>query len=519
MSLTCWLAFGFTRLPAYVVAVATVSGSVAILVAAHTYGDEYVRALFLYLLMANLIGWIMSVEIERRERALFWSTRQLTEATDALELMARNASEANSARSRVLAAVSHDLRQPLASLSLYAQLLRSNNERTGAGGPANTVDRIEACVAALKGNLDRLSELGGLRSGLDPLPVEPVSLDRVLERIESVYAAEAANVGARLVVRRPGAGRQYALSNETRLWDVLANLTGNALKFGGGDRRHWVLLRVRRSGSRLVVDIRDNGIGIAPADQRRVFDEYFQIGNHARNRERGFGLGLSIARETTLRLPGHSITLTSRPGCGTRFSVSLPAADSAPPADADVSPAAAAAEVSPGETLYLCESPRAAYAARSSGVLPAVRIETDGDAAPETGLPALAGSYVLFVEDDDSMRHALGQVLEQWGILVDSAADGEEALRIVGAAERVFDAIVSDYRLPGARDGLRLIDEVREREGQRTPAVLLSGEFSVDSFRAKAPNDVAVMPKPPDLDALRRLLTRLVGRSRPVLDS
>ncbi len=517
MSLTCWLAYGFTRLPARVAAAACVLGSTAILISARVYSDEYVRALFVYLLMANLIGWIMSVEIERRERALFWSSRQLAAATRALEEMARNAADADSAKTRVLAAVSHDLRQPLASLALYSQLLRARNDVLGPAGLSGTVDRLDACVSALSGNLDRLSELGGLRDRGAPVPVTTIDLGGVLDRLESVYSAEAARRGARLVVRRPRPGRQFAVSNEHRLWDALSNLTGNALKFSSPDRGAWVLIRVRRSGTRLVVEVRDNGIGIAAADQRRVFDEYFQVANHARNPEHGHGLGLSIVREAVSRMPGHSLELWSRPGHGTRFALTMPAATpvgrfgspgaEASPLGAHGTAGAASRDVEARADAQRCEMPVARYLAGA----PADR-GAEAQRAPEQVGGALldgrlAGAYVLFIEDDDSMRDALGQVLRQWGVLVDVASSGEDALALAAQAERSFDAIVSDFRLPGTWDGLRLIDELRRLEGRRTPAILLSGEFRVEALRDSAPEDVHVMAKPPGLTRLRELLT------------
>jgi len=490
-------------------------GSTAILISAQVYSDDYVRALFVYLLMANLIGWIMSVEIERRERALFWSSRQLAAATRALEEMARNAADADSAKTRVLAAVSHDLRQPLASLALYAQLLRARNDVLGLAGLSGTVDRLDACVSALSGNLDRLSELGGLRDRGAPVSVTTIDLGGVLDRLESVYSAEASRRGARLVVRRPRPGRQFAVSNENRLWDVLSNLTGNALKFSSPDRGAWVLIRVRRSGTGLVVEVRDNGIGIAAADQRRVFDEYSQVANHARNPEHGHGLGLSIVREAVSRMPGHSLELRSRLGQGTRFALTMPAAApvgtfGTPGGEASPLEAYAGApsrDVEARAAEQRCEMPVTRYAA---GV-PHDR-EVEEQRAPERVGAApldepLAGAYVLFIEDDDSMRDALGQVLRQWGVLVDAVSSGEEALETAARAERSFDAIVSDFRLPGTWDGLRLIDELRRLEGRRTPAILLSGEFRVEALRDGAPEDVHVMAKPPQLTRLRELLT------------
>jgi len=525
MSLTCWLAYGFTRLPVRVVAIACLLGSTAILVSARLYGDDYVRALFVYLLMANLIGWIMSVEIERRERALFWSSRQLSETTQALEEMARNASEANAARTQVLAAVSHDLRQPLASLALYAQLLRGRNDVLEPAGLRGTVDRLEACIIALSGNLDRLSEIGGLRGRETPLSVATIDLRGVLDRIDSVHSAEATRRGIRLVVRAPRPGRELVVSNENRLWDVLSNLTANALKFSAPDRNAWVLIRVRRAGGRLVVEVRDNGIGIEPADQRRVFDEYFQVANHARNPEHGHGLGLSIVRETVSRLPGHSIGLASRPGRGTRFTLNLPAGEHSeltsglpeepsdsryPAAEALRSPAVA----STPERAQRCESPPVRYLTGGGAEGEVARLGGDSDVGAVAPLAEpLTGAYVLFIEDDDSMRDALGQWLQQWGVLVEAVASGEQALQLAASAERTFDVIVSDFRLPGAWDGLRLIAELRRLEGMRTPAILLSGEFRVETLRHEAPDDVQVMAKPPDLPRLRGLLANLARQA------
>lgn len=502
MALTCWLCYGFTRLPTGLVALICIPASVLTLLGSAAQDDDHVIALGIYLGVANLIGWIMSVEIERRERALFWSARQLAETTKALEEMARSASEAAAARKHVLAAVSHDLRQPVASLALYTRLLRARNDVLEPAGLRGTVDRVEACISALSGNLDRLAELGGLRSGEAALPVTNVALERVFDRIESVYSAEASRRGVRLIVRRPGRGREFALSNEDRLWDVLSNLVGNALKFTTASARSpWVLIGVRRCGDRLVIEVRDNGIGIALDDQRHVFDEYFQVANRARNPERGYGLGLSIVRETVVRLCGHSIALASHPGQGTRFSLTLP-----------VGTAARHFDGMAADARY-CESPRSPYRADGAAAARAGGQPSHGASHAEAG--ALYGAYVLMIEDDDSMRDALGQLLGQWGVLVEAAASGEEALQAVARAERLFEAIVSDFRLPDARNGLELIEEVRRIEGRRTPAILLSGEFGVEELRRSAPDDVHVMAKPPDLSRLYGLLSEFARGGVP----
>lgn len=508
MCLTCWLAYGFCRLPAPIVAFACGLGSIAILVSANIYGDDYVRALGVYLLMANVIGWIMSVEIERRERALFWSSRQLRETTQRLQEMARKASEADAAKTRVLAAVSHDLRQPLASLTLYSQLLREKGARTRGDDFDRSVEGIDACIGALSSDLDRLSELGLRERGI-PLPVEAVDLRSVIQRIERVYSGQAVRFDVRLVVRVPQARRYVVMSNESRLWDVFANLVGNALKFSAAERGAWVLVRIRRCGDGVEVVVRDNGIGIGGGDQARVFDEYFQVSNPARSAKQGHGLGLSIVRETLSRLPGHSIRLVSAPRRGALFAVHLPAARNVPERECGgldsrdgISIEYRCVDPTLGDASAGASEPHAANYGVSAPVGEASSADSDIDPTPGF----IDEACVLIIEDDESMRDALERIFERWGLNVESVADGEQAVHTLLNSQRSFDAIVSDYRLPGAWDGLRLIEELRRLEGRRTPAILLSGEFRVEALRSEAPRDVQVMGKPPDINRLRELL-------------
>lgn len=511
-TLACWLCYGFTRLPVSVVAAACVPASLLTIVSLRLQGDDHVLALAVYLIVANFIGWILSVEIERRERALFWSARQLAAARTAAETMAREASEADAAKTRVLAAVSHDLRQPLASLTLYAQHLR---EQDGTDGEAvrQTVDCLEACIGAISSDLDRLSELG-LRERGERLPVRAIDLRPVLDRIERVYSGLASRAGVRLVVRVPEPGEYQVVSNESRLWDVFANLVGNALKFPASGRPGWVLVRVRPRRSELEVVVRDNGIGIEASDQRCVFDEYFQVANPSRSAKQGQGLGLSIVRETVSRLPNHSIRLHSRIGEGTMFVLSLPGSRRRHPEAGDRSrrrrasslhyPLAADARAYPAEPLHVTDV-GASRDLRSHGSPDRHGRDVHGSRAGE--------ACVLVVEDDEAMCDALARTLTRWGFVVRCAQSGEEAIALSTGLQHSFDAIVCDFRLPGAWDGLRLIDELRRLEGWRTPAILLSGEFRVEAVRFDAPADVHVMAKPPDVGRLRFLLAQARSHS------
>ncbi len=325
MCLTCYLVYGFARLPPGAVAAVCSLASIVAIAASIASGDDYPHALAIYLAVTNLSGWILAVQIEKRERDVFGTTLALTRGRAQLELSAQASAEANAAKSHVLAAVSHDLRQPLASISLYLLALRA---ATGQGGcvTAGTVSQIGECVAAMTDNLSRLSNIAELRDRREFFPIEAVDLRLLLRRLASVYVGQASIAGVRLVVAVPAPGKLVVQSNGARLWEVLSNLASNAVKFRHGARAAWVLVRATRIGDDLRIAILDNGIGIDSSFHRRVFDEYFQVGNRQRDRAGGYGLGLPIVRETVSRLPGHRLRMRSRAGQGSRFDVFVPGA-------------------------------------------------------------------------------------------------------------------------------------------------------------------------------------------------
>ncbi|MGD9945325.1 MAG: sensor histidine kinase, partial [Burkholderiaceae bacterium] len=273
MSLACWLCFGFTRLPALLVLLGCGFASLLTIASSIVHGDDHAAAVAVYLVVANLIGWFMSNEIERRERSLFWKSRELMQTTRALERMAWEAREANAAKTRIMAMVCHDLRQPIGSLSLYLQLLRSNHLEAESDACMEPLRKAEACVDVLADNLTRMSEVSGLQRRRRRIELQHIDLRSVLERLELVHAVRAQCGATKLIVRVPAPGMLVARSDERRLWDVLSNLLANALKFGSSDRQPWVLIRGRRIGGAIEIYVRDNGIGIAPEHHERIFGE------------------------------------------------------------------------------------------------------------------------------------------------------------------------------------------------------------------------------------------------------
>lgn len=480
MCLTCFLVYGFTRLPVVLMfAICSVSSAVAV-AAAISNGDDYGQALIIYLAAANVSGGLLSAQIENRERESFNREIALVEARERLAASAQASSDASAAKSLLMAAVNHDLRQPAASAALYLERLTAQVEEC-APSCVPVLGKVRECVGAITDNLSRLSVVADLNDKERILAPTEVDLRAILDRLVGVYSGPALERKIRFEVAMPRRGNLTLMTDGARLGDVLANLVSNALKFTTEDGHGWVVVRAIRFGSRIRITVRDNGIGIAKQHHRRIFDEYFQIDNAGRDRDRGYGLGLSIVRDTIARLPGHSILLRSALGEGTRFDVWVPLA--------------ATTEEAVGESAWC--------GAHSSACDCEVKLAKGGDHEWEKRKQDLRGVYVLLVEDDPLVRSALIETLQGWGMLVEAAASPEAALELARRAERLFDLVVSDFGFDASLDGLDLIREFRGEQGRVTPAIVFSGQIpSIDEKRLSE-LQVRAVPKPLHAERLR----------------
>ncbi|WP_371323608.1 ATP-binding protein [Dechloromonas sp. ZY10] len=245
---------------------------------------------------------------------------RVREATQKLEAQKNEAERANKAKSRFLAAASHDLRQPLHALSLFsADLLRQVSN-----GVTHTLPRLAEQIAqstsVLGELLDSLLDISRLDvAGIKP-EIHGAALNPVFERLASSFRRTAIERGLRLRVR---ATRLWVETDPLMLERILVNLLANALRYTpkGGT----ILLAARRRGRGVVIEVRDSGIGIATEHQAAIFAEFYQVGNSAREQNKGLGLGLSIV-DRLVRALEIRIELKSRPGEGTRFSLWLPEA-------------------------------------------------------------------------------------------------------------------------------------------------------------------------------------------------
>jgi CheY-like chemotaxis protein/anti-sigma regulatory factor (Ser/Thr protein kinase) len=270
--------------------------------------------------------------------------------------------------------------------------------------------------------------------------------------------------------------RLIVTSDLVTLWRVLMNLLSNAVKFTDSKGRagRGVVVRASLKGSVCRIDIADTGVGIAPEHVDAIWQPYFQIENAERNRERGLGLGLFLVRRALDHLPGHRLSLRSRPGRGSRFTLSLPGS-------------------------WLSDPVALVRSAHRLG---------------SEDLAVMRGAYVFVIEDDRDARRALQELLADWGVLYSSGATLEDLLADAQSSDRVPDAIISDYRLPGGNSGVDCIRQIRERLGAEVRGVIVTGEPDLDRIRRHLPEGVVVLQKPFDAAALALPLIEAVSGAR-----
>jgi len=474
-----FLHYAFLRLPVLVAAIIGGTVSVANVVWAAPMvvgGSADIRAL-LYLLFANVAGVVVCAALESRERELFIQRRRAEAAQAELKERARAAEEAHMEKTRLLAAVSHDLRQPMMAARAYLGTLSGRLRRGDTVQAQRQAALLGQSIDLLGATLDHLLTAARYDSGTEPIRIESVELGPILQRLRETFSAEAAARGIELRIRIPER-RLVVVTDATAVWRVLMNLVSNGIKFtqGNGTPGRGVLVKVRLAGGTCRIDVVDTGIGIEKRHLEDIWHPYFQVANSERNRERGLGLGLFLVHRALGHLPQHSLELDSRPGRGSRFTLRLPG-------------------------LWF-NQPK-----MSMG---------DGVALRDEDLEVLVGGYVLLLEDDRDARHALEALLSEWGIVYSSGATLQELIANSDDAGRSVDALITDYRLPEGMTGLDCIAALRERYEACIPAILVTGESDLLSVERRLPTSTKLLQKPFDATALAVPLLDAIREARRV---
>lgn len=398
----------------------------------------------------NEMAGHLAVARGNMESRISAATLQLRERTE-------DAERANLAKSRFLAAASHDLRQPMHALGLFiADLSRKEHS------PDNRllIERIAASAEAMENLLDSLLDISKLDAGVVSSAPRSFALGPLFERIGNDYIHAAQERGLRLRVRPT---KLWIHSDPLLFERILINLVGNALRY---TPRGAIMLAARKRGDHVLIEVRDSGLGIAAENQSSIFVEFVQLDNPARDRSKGLGLGLAIVRRLA-DLLYHPITLRSAPGRGSVFGVVAPLA----PAEANYQP----------------------------------------QPLPEQDF---LGRIIAMVDDDALAQESLAGLLRAWGCFVVASDSLQGLLDALEEMELEPEVVVSDYRLPGEHTGLDIIAHMRTRFGAELPALLLSGDTGPETLQEATSRQVPLLHKPVRPAKLRAALAHLMLNSR-----
>ena len=385
-------------------------------------------------------------------------------AGEALEAAKRIAEQANLGKSRFLAAASHDLRQPLQTLSLLRGIL---SKRIKDESGSRLVAKLDETLSAMSGMLNTLLDINQLEAGIVRPEIVQFPIGSLLDRLktEFSYHVTAKQLGWRVVPSSLNVRSDPRLLEQT-----LRNLLANAVKY---TERGKVLLGCRRHGNKLRIEVWDTGIGIPAEQLEAIFEEFHQLDNAARERNRGLGLGLSIVQRIS-DLLGNVIDVRSWPNRGSVFAV----------------------EVTLGENKQL-----ASIAAHRMAAI-----------AGPTGA-------VLIVEDDPAVREMLEILFDGEGHRTIAVGGSKEALLLAerGALPPDF-VMIADYNLPGDLTGAEVVARLREWQRRDIPAIILTGDISTNTLRTIADAGCVHLSKPAEPETLTRQVLEFLAMRQPPKD-
>lgn len=403
---------------------------------------------------------LRSIDLRLENAALVVRLRDQTnrafEARQMAEEAMREAEEANRAKSVFLAAASHDLRQPLHALGLFLTAL---GHTALNGHQRQLLGHVEASSEAASEMLNTLLDFSKVDAGVVTPRPRPLVLQALLHKLEREFAPQAIAKGLVFRLR----DTPLVLHADAQLLElILRNLVANAIRYteDGG-----VLMACRRRGERAVIEVWDTGVGIPGTQYRAIFQEFHQLGNPERDRKNGLGLGLAIV-DGLARAMSVEVSLASRVGRGSVFRVTLPLSQ---------------------------------VAVLEDSVLPVMEAD-------------LAGARVLLIDDDETVRVAMAELLTAWGCWCEVVASAQEAMGLLSGFTP--EVILADYRLRDHQTGRDAIELVRKRVGQPVPAVIITGDTAADRLREAGSSGVTLLHKPVASAQLQRALAQALQRDQ-----
>ena len=386
------------------------------------------------------------------------SVRDITErkiAEEAMRAAREKAELANIAKSKFLAAASHDLRQPLQAMGLFLSTLKF----TATDDESRVViENLQDCLVATNDLLNALLEVSRLDAGILQPSFSAIPVAVLIDQLEVEHAELAREKELEL---RTVACSAAISSDPTLLERILRNLVSNAVRHTDAGR---VLIGCRRRREAIEIQVWDTGKGIPQEAIDKVFEEFYQIGNPERDRRQGLGLGLSIVRRMA-DLLGCPIKVSSVFNKGTMFSVTVPRE------------LAAAPEVR--ESVFHEEQ--------------------------------LAGALIMVIDDDPVQLEAIHGLFAHWGCQTLIAKSAEEAGALLAASKEIPDLILSDYRLGGGLVGAEAIRRLQRQLGVKVPGVILTGDTEPSRLQEAKKSGFELVHKPVVADHLKAILAKTLS--------
>jgi signal transduction histidine kinase/ActR/RegA family two-component response regulator len=374
-----------------------------------------------------------------------------------VEERTRQLEAANQAKSRFIAAASHDLRQPLHALGLFVAQLHG---RLLAAERSQIIGRIEAALSAMNELFAALLDISKLDAGATTVNITVFPVAQLLAHAETTFAGAARE---KKLSFRALPSDAWVRSDFILLQQIVFNLVQNALRY---TRSGGVLVGCRKRGEQLRIEVWDSGIGIPPDQHDKIFGEFYRLGEPDRDRRAGLGLGLAIV-DRLCRLLAHPIEVKSTVGKGSVFAVTVPLA-------------------------------------------PANKRAIEASIVPRAQ-PSLANDkLVLVIDDDPLVLEGMGGIFRKWGCRVVTADSDSKALKAATAQDDVPDLIISDYHLANGRTGIETIEWLRGELSAPIPAFLISGDTDPATLHEAKVKGFHLLHKPVDPMALRAMFNQAV---------
>ncbi|MBL0730423.1 hybrid sensor histidine kinase/response regulator [Piscinibacter sp. HJYY11] len=392
-------------------------------------------------------------------------TLQLRAEKAAAEAARQEAEVANRAKTQFFAAASHDLRQPLHAMGLFAEALR---QRSHDEEVTQLVASINGSVDALEGLFSELLDITRIDTGGVDVTPEHFNVGDIFRKLRLHFEPVAFEKGLALRFR----GAQHNLYADPVLVErILRNLVSNAIRYTNDGT---VLVSCRRRNGRMLLQVWDTGVGIREREQEHIFEEFYQVPyseSLTPQQRKGLGLGLAIVK----RLAGlmqAPLRLRSQPGRGSVFSLEFP----------------------PGKA-------------------PRVREPSDVRGKLPIGL-TLDRRFIVVVEDEPAVRGGLEVLLRGWGARVLSFETAQEArawAQHADLANELPDLLIVDYRLEQGHTGIEVIQAMRSRFGQGVPAIMVTGSTMTQHDSEAAEHDFHLLIKPVVPNKLRAMIGFKLG--------